>query len=67
MIHNRNVMFCVIDVVIGNGTGQHSFNAGQGYQLTALEAGARLLPAQVRKYFRPTRWEAKQVNESYSK
>lgn len=48
------IIFCAVNIVIGNGTGHHSFVAGKGYSLKSLQADARLTAAQIRTYFRST-------------
>ena len=52
-------IYCAVNIVIGNGTGHHSFTAGKGYSLKSLQADARLTAAQIRKYFRATWAETK--------
>lgn len=54
-----HIIFCVCDIVIGNGTGNHAFTAGKSYSLKTLQADARLTVSQIRKYFRAKPWEAK--------
>ncbi|ATS93543.1 hypothetical protein P1A145kb_p143 [Pectobacterium phage DU_PP_I] len=47
-----SLLFALVDIVIGNGCGQHTFIANRPYPLKSLQADARLTAAQIRRYFR---------------
>ena len=47
-----SLLFALVDIVIGNGCGQHTFIADRGYSLKSLQADSRLTARQIRCYFR---------------
>jgi len=47
-----SLLFALVDIVIGNGCGQHIFICNHPYPLKSLQADARLTAAQIRCYFR---------------
>lgn len=47
-----SLLICTVNIVIGNGCGQHVLTAGRSYRLSHLQADLRLLPGQIRAYFK---------------
>lgn len=52
MKQRSSLLFCTVNIIIGNGCGNFEFIKNRPYSLSSLQADFRLTAGQIRAYFR---------------